>query len=68
MRIGPVAEAISVTLGVTPDHRHERKHEEDKDQEDLAKGQPELSFTKDTNSKNIAHTRRGDECLACIHT
>lgn len=61
MHVGPVAEAISVTLRVAPDHSHKGKHEKDEDEEDLAEGQPEFSFTKDTNSEKIQHTRRGDE-------
>ena len=53
MHVGPVAEAICVTLRITPDHRHKGKHEEDEDEEDFAEGQPEFCFTKDTDSEEI---------------
>jgi hypothetical protein len=53
IHIGPVTEAICVTLRITPDHRHKGKHEEDEDEEDFAEGQPEFCFTKDTDSEEI---------------
>jgi hypothetical protein len=40
-------------LGISTDHSHECEGEQDQDEDHLAGGEPELSFTKDTDSKDI---------------
>lgn len=53
MGILPVGEAISVMLGISADHSHECEGEQDQDEDHLAGREPELGFTKDTDSKDI---------------
>jgi hypothetical protein len=55
-RLVPVSEAVRVVLRVAADHCHKCEAEENEDQDDLAAGEPELSFTVSLDCKNVEET------------
>ena len=55
-RLAPMPKTVGISLGVTATHCDEGEEVEDEDQQDLASGQPEFSFSKYLYGQDVAGT------------